>query len=153
MEEGADPDFELSAGRTTLRGSKLYLEFTNGSWIEDVVPMFDRFEVSDGATTHILAHIMRVGKIVPSEVIFSESTVDRTRDQEWCQNLLRLALAEHDTHVALGFDTKKVKLGVNQGDVEKEHVVITVQGVSGPKLLGIYQAEDGKGKCVSDEPV
>ena len=59
---------------------------------------------------------------------------------------LKQVLGEFDSFLTLGIDTKRVALGPNQGGAVKEHLVMNVQGVSGPKLLGIVTIEDGKGE-------
>ena len=125
------------------------MEFVNGSWLEDVLPVFDRFGIENGAVTHILGHILNVGGVDPTKVIFSESTIWRTRSQEWSQNLIRLNLEDSDPHVTIGMDGKKVQMGFNQGGEAVEHLVVNAQGVSGPRSLGIYQVEDSKGKLMT----
>ena len=146
----ADPDFDdpLKEKRTKIRGSEFTLKFVNGTWLEDVMPMFDRYGIDNGAVTHILAHILNVGGVDPSKVIFSESTIWRTRSQEWSQNLIRLNLKDSDPHVTIGMDGKKVQMGHNQGGESVEHLVVNAQGVSGPRSLGIHQVADSKGKLV-----
>ena len=65
----ADPDFK-NPSRPKLRGESFFCEFVNGTWLEDVLPAFDRFGIDDGATAFILGQILKVGKIDPSKVSF-----------------------------------------------------------------------------------
>ena len=64
----------------------------------------------------------------------------------WIGNNLSLGLSTFDDHLAVGIDTKRVGLGINQGNEVKEHLVMAVQGVSGSKTVGVMSIPDGKGK-------
>ena len=63
-----DPDFE-NPSKSKLRGETFTCEFVNGTWLEDVLPAFDRFGIASGAAAYILGHILAVGKVDPSKVI------------------------------------------------------------------------------------
>ena len=97
-----------------------------------------------------MQYIQSLGSDTYAKVFISESTVSRTRNQMWEQNLLRMALAENDPHLTIGMDGKKVKMGFNQGGEVVEHLVVNAQGVSGPRSLGVFQVADSKGKLEID---
>ena len=121
-------------------------KFVNGTWLEDVLPGFDRFGVKDPGVTYILGLILKVGRVDTSRCVFSKMTVTRRRQEMQTNRCLDLALYEFDRFLTVGFDTKRVKLGYFQGNQVKEQIVINVHGVSGPRYLGIVQADNGKGK-------
>ena len=77
-DKDADPDFE-DPSKEKLRGESFCAEFVNGTWLEDIMPAFDRFNIDDRATTFILGHILRVGKIDLSKVHFIYSFVQYSK--------------------------------------------------------------------------
>ena len=135
-----------SAKKKKKHGETFTLTFTNGTWIEDLVDVFDCYQVSDIAFTQILGAIIRVGAGDPKEIVLSESTVKRVRAETRKNRNLDLVFSDFDEKLTVGFDTKKVKMGEHQGGETKEHVVVNVQGKSGEKVVGIVQTEDAKGK-------
>ena len=117
----------------------------NVSWIEDLIDVFDRYQISDIAATQILAAFIRVGGGDEDKIVLSETTVKRIRAMTRKNRTLDLAFGDFDEELTVGFDTKKVKMGLHQGGDVKEHVVVNVQGISGPKSLGVALTENAKG--------
>ena len=111
-----------------------------------MVDVIDRQLVSDRGMTQILGAVVRVGKGDPTEIILSESTVKDIRAQHRKNNNLVLQLSDFDDHITVGFDTKKLPLGKHQGDCVAEHIVVTAQGISGSRTIGVLVIEDGKGE-------
>ena len=145
-DEDDDETFVGPSTRIKKTPETFTLTFTNLTWIEEMVDPFERYGVSNEGFAHILGQFLKVGKAEMKNVIFSSTTARKIRKKKRNRKNLDRASSDFDDKLAVGFDTKKVKMGSQQGGKLKEHVVVNVQGVSGPRSLGISIAPDGKGK-------
>ena len=134
-----------SVDRQEEKDGEFWLKMIDKEWIRWLSGWADAHCLSDECLLEGLQILAICGGEKLEDLILSESTIHRLRQDEQGHAHLSVNLDEYDRFVTIHFDGKRVKMGANQGGQLLEHLAILVSGISGVKQLSIEIAANSTG--------